>query len=128
MVREFETIDVRENLHQIFARIEDTNESYFLVIDSNDHFWGVLSFQDIRSLLSQRSLDTLVIARDIVHEDTVTLKFDDDLEEAFHLFNVRDLKLIPVVDQHHDNKVIGVLRREDLIDFYNSRLIETLRK
>jgi len=118
MVREFETIDIRENLHEIFARIEDTNESYFLVIDSHGHFWGVLSFQDIRSLLSQRSLDTLIIARDIVSEGTVTLKFDDDLEEAFHLFNVRDLKLIPVVDQHHDNKVIGVLRREDLIEVY----------
>ena len=97
------------------------------MIYKRDHFWGVISFQDIRSVLSQHTLDYLVIAKDIVHEEVVTLSRDATLEEAFELFSVRDLKLIPVVDRNQDNKVIGVLRREDLIDYYNGRLIETLR-
>jgi Mg/Co/Ni transporter MgtE len=98
------------------------------VIDKKDHFWGVLSFQDIRSVLSQHTLDFLIIAKDIVHEESVTLNFDDDLEKAFGLFSLQDLKLIPVVDEYNENKVIGVLRREDLVDYYNGRLIETLRR
>jgi len=128
MDREFETVDICENLHDIFERIESTNETYYLVIDKKDHFWGVLSFQDIRSVLSQHTLDYLIIAKDIVHEDSVTLNFDDDLEKAFSMFSLQDLKLIPVVDEYNQNKVIGVLRREDLIDYYNGRLIETLRR
>jgi len=128
MDREFETVDICENLHNIFEKIESTNETYFLVIDKNDHFWGVLSFQDIRSVLSQHTLDYLIIAKDIVHEESVTLNFDDDLDKAFSLFSLQDLKLIPVVDEYNENKVIGVLRREDLVDYYNGRLIETLRR
>ena len=128
MVREFETVDISESLHSIFDKIEHTHESYFLVIDKRERFWGVLSFQDIRGVLSQHTLDYLVIAKDIVHEDTVTLTYDDDLEKAFGLFHLQDLKLIPVVDPSNENRVIGVLRREDLIDYYNSRLIETLRQ
>jgi len=128
MDRKFDTVDIRDNLHSILEKIEGTNETYFLVIDKKEHFWGVLSFQDIRSVLSQHTLDYLVIAKDIVREDSVTLNFDDDLEKAFGMFGLQDLKLVPVVDEYNDNRVIAVLRREDLIDYYNGRLIETLRR
>ena len=35
---------------------------------------------------------------------------------------------LPVVDAAHPGKVIGVVRREDLLDYYNKQLLETLRR
>ncbi len=124
----FVTISVTTPLAKIFDIIEHTNESYFVVLDNNSHIRGVLSFQDIRSVLSQHSLDYLVIAQDLVQENTCFLDSEDDLEQAFKLFGLRDLKLIPVVHGPEQEKVIGVLRREDLIDYYNKRLLETLKQ
>ena len=88
---------------------------------------GVISFQDIRNLLTQHSLDYLCIAADLVSPETDVLDADDDLESAYQLFSQRDFVLLPVVKSDNPLKVIGVVKRERLIDYYNKRLIETLR-
>jgi len=128
MDTEFQTISVSTPLATIFNVLEHSRESYFIVLGRDERIKGVLSFQDIRSLLSQHSLDYLVIAQDMVKEDITLLSPDDDLEQAFKIFGLRDLKLIPVTKGGEQGEVIGVIRREDLIDYYNKRLIETLRR
>jgi len=129
MDREFETIPDATPLAKIFHAIEHSRESYFIVTNKHGHLKGVLSFQDIRSVLSEHSLDFLVIAKDLIHERPATLDANDTLEKAYRAFNIQDLKLIPVVDGSGSgpNEVIGVLRREDMIDYYNKQLIDTLR-
>ncbi|MEW6411485.1 MAG: chloride channel protein [Candidatus Zixiibacteriota bacterium] len=128
MDRNFETINSTAPLAQIFRAIESSNESYFVVNDNEGHLKGVISFQDIRSVLSQHTLDYLVIAQDLVKENTEVLNFDDDLEKAYKLFGIKDLSLIPVVDPYSGDKVIGVVRRDELIEYYNKRLLDTLRR
>lgn len=128
MNEDFVSIHPSTPLAEIFRKIENTNESYFVVQDDKGILKGVISFQDIRSVLSQHSLDYLVIAQDLLKDETDLIYFDDDLEKAFKLFNLKDLKMIPVVNEYESNKVIGVIRREALTAYYNRQLIETLRK
>ncbi len=128
MDKSFETISASATLQQIFHRVETSSDSYFIVVDRRDHIRGVLSFQDLRSLLSQHTLDHLVIANDLVRENAVVLNDDDDLEKAFNLFGMQDLKMIPVIDRNSGDSIIGVLRREELIEYYNKMLIDTLRR
>lgn len=128
MDKNFETIDVSTPLASIFHKIEITKESYFIVTDGKKHLKGVISFQDIRSILSQHTLDYLIIAKDLIREDTVTLNFDDTLEQAYKTFNLKDLELIPVLNEYDENKVIGVLRKDQMMNYYNRQLIETLRR
>lgn len=89
---------------------------------------GVISFQDIRNLLTHDELDYLVIAQDLVVPDTVVLDITDDLEYAQKLFGQRGVGLIPVVRKDNPGKVIGVVRRDDLVGYYNKRLLETIRR
>ena len=125
---QFETVPASSNLQDLFHRIEKSKESYFIVVDRKGHLSGILSFQDIRSLLSEHTLDYLVIAQDVVARDTVTLQTSDDLDKAYALFSRGDFALIPVLDAPTGTKVVGVVRRESLIDYYNRRLIERLRQ
>ncbi|MFH1687021.1 MAG: chloride channel protein [bacterium] len=124
----FTSIVASTPLAEIFRIIERSNESYFVVVDKLQRLKGVLSFQDLRSLLSEHSLDYLAIAHDLVHPETAVVYPDDTLEQAYNLVNLRDLKLIPVVQRSDNKRVIGVVRREELMDYYNKRLIETLRQ
>ncbi|MEW5995500.1 MAG: chloride channel protein, partial [Candidatus Zixiibacteriota bacterium] len=124
----FQTIPASMPLARILDLLEQTKESYFIVLDRNSRIEGVLSFQDIRSLLSQHALDYLVVAKDLVKHETTLLHPEDNLEQAFKIFGVKDLKLIPVTEDRDGGKIIGVVRREDLVDYYNKRLIETLRR
>ncbi len=124
----FQTIPSNMPLAKILHTIEHTNETCFIVIDKDDLMCGVLSFQDIRSLLTQHSLDYLIIAQDVVKADTVSVTKSCTLEEAYQLFNLRGLQMMPVIEDNSNNKVIGVIRREALVNYYNKRLIDTLHR
>lgn len=123
----FETIPTAMSLVDIFRRLEASKESYFVVEDRAGDIRGVISFQDLRAHLSQHELDNLVVAADLVAPGTVTLFDDDDLTSAHDIFGQRDYALIPVVTRAAPRKVIGVVRREELFDYYNKQLIDTLR-
>ncbi|UCC43106.1 MAG: chloride channel protein [Candidatus Zixiibacteriota bacterium] len=123
----FETIHASTSLLDIFRRIEHSHESYFVVERADGRLKGVISFQDIRNLLTQHDLDYLVIAQDLVAPDTAVLYTSDDLETAQRLFGLKGFVLLPVVDKNFPDRVVGVVRREELTDYYNRRLLETLR-
>jgi len=124
----FETIPASMTLLDIFHKIEHSRDSYFIVKNPRGEFKGVISFQDIRNLITQHELDYLVIAQDLVVSGAIVLNTSDDLEHAQKLFGLRDFELMPVVLKIDPLKVVGVVRREALTDFYNKRLLETLRK
>jgi CIC family chloride channel protein len=124
----FETIPASTTLLDIFHTIEHSHESHFVVVDSNGDMKGMLSFQDIRNLLSKRTLDYLVIAQDLIAPDPVVLTAGDDLEKAHSLFGHQGYQLIPVVEYEGSRTVVGVVRRDNLIDYYNKRLIDQLRQ
>ncbi len=124
----FQTIPSNMSLAKILHTIEHANESYFIVTDKDDLMCGVLSFRDIRLLLTQHSLDYLIIAQDVVKTNTVSVTKSCTLEEAYQLFNLRDLQMMPVVEDKNSNKVIGVIRREALMNYYNKKLIDTLHR
>lgn len=125
---EFETIRAYSTLAEIFRKVEESSYSYFIVVDADDHLKGVLSFQDLRNLLSEHSLDNWVIAQDLIGCDTVTLKTTDDLQTAHEQFSRRDFQLIPVVEPGNPFRVVGIVRRESLLDYYNKRLLDTMRQ
>jgi CIC family chloride channel protein len=128
MDTEFETIPAATTLMDIFHVIERSRESYFIVVDRQDRMKGILSLQDIRKLLTEHSLDYLVIAQDLVQPDTLVLHKSDDLEDAYRLVGQHDFQLVPVVDSNDARKVVGVVRRDQLKDFYNRSLLECLRQ
>ncbi len=128
MDSDFETIPAATTLTDIFRIIERSTESYFVVVDRQDRMKGILSLQDIRRLLSEHSLDYLVIAQDMVQPDTLVLHESDDLEAAYKLVGQHDFKLVPVVDRDDSREVIGVVRTDRLKDFYNRSLLECLRQ
>jgi CIC family chloride channel protein len=124
--RNFETVSPTTHLREIIHKIESTRESYYMVVDRNRCLRGVISLQDLRGFLTKSGLDDLVIAEDIAHTDIVTVEPDDNLEKVRSKFALQDLQLLPVVEPRNGNRIIAVLRYNDMMTVYNKRLIETL--
>lgn len=127
MDEQFDVIPPGMTLVDIFRHLETTRDSYLIVNDREGYLRGVLTIQDMRALLSKHELDYLIVAQDMVEPETVTLFLDDDLEKANEIFAQRGFGLIPVVSRDNPRKVVGVIRRSDLTDYYNKRLIDTLK-
>jgi CIC family chloride channel protein len=127
MDEKFDVIPPGMTLVDIFRHLETTRDSYLIVNDREGFLRGVLTIQDMRALLSRHELDYLIVAQDMVKAETVTLFPDDDLETANEIFAQRGFGLIPVVARDNPRMVVGVIRRSDLGDYYNKRLIDTLK-
>ncbi len=128
MDKNYKAIPSNMLLAKIMEKVEASKETFFPVVDREGRFLGTLNFQDFFGVLTQHTLDDLVIAQDIVYTDVVTVNPEDDLEAAQKKFAVQGASVLPVVNKNDPGIILGVLRRGDLIQYYNTKLIESLRE
>ena len=126
MDRKFETIRPWVSLREIIHKVESSRETYFMMVDREQHLLGIISFQDLRGVLTKPGLMDLVISEDIAHTDIVTVAPDDDLEKVRNKFALQDMQLLPVVE--NGDRIIGVVRYGDMMTIYNKRLIDTFNE
>lgn len=97
-------------------------------VDDDGRLVGAIHFEDLADAAfdPERSGETIT-ARDLVHRIPIALTPEDDLETALRLAELNDEEHMPVVDNADDMKVIGEVRRADLILAYNRALLQARR-
>ncbi len=129
MDRNYQSISAGTTLAEILQLIATTNESYFLVTDGDQRLRGVISLQDIRKVLAdQETLSHLVVAQDLVIPGAVVLTPDQTLEDAQEVVASRGFGLVPVVDSPSEHRLLGVLRRDRLVEYYNRELLDAIKE
>ena len=88
---------------------------HLYVIDDKESFKGVISLHDIKEYLDSPELATLVIARDLVHEDFPTITPEAPLAHALKSFTRHDADRIPVVADNSERRLIGSISKSDII-------------
>ena len=116
---------VREDmpLQRILYMIKYSRYNDLPVVDSEDRFLGMISFQDLRTMLLESDMGSLVLARDVLHEDVLTVSPGDTLLEALNRFGIHDLDHLPVVDSIDKHRLLGLLSRSDVMARYNKELL-----
>lgn len=123
----FKTIPVHLSLTGIMRLMEESKDTAFPVTD-HDKLVGMLSFQDLRTILTKPVVPSLIIASDIATSDLISVSREDNLNDALQKFGHKDLDMMPVVDRDNPTKILGVLRRGDLMNYYNKRLMGKIAK
>ncbi|MEJ2182101.1 MAG: chloride channel protein [Nitrospirota bacterium] len=101
---------------------------YIPVVDTGDKMVGILSIQDVRPVLFEEKVKGIVKAGELATEDVITLRPEDDLNTAMENFAVKDIEEIPVVSGDDSRKVIGMLRRMDVIAAYKKEVLKRERE
>jgi chloride channel protein, CIC family len=125
---DIDSVPLSATIPVILNKMEQSRESDLVVVDGDGCLQGLISFQDIRATIARRELDGLIVAHDLVHREIEAVIEDCDLEQVMNAFNVRGIRLLPVVADKVSNKVAGVIRKEDLVEFYNQKLVERLKR
>jgi CIC family chloride channel protein len=111
-------------LAQLLQVVELSRENVFPVLNQKGELEGIVSLQDIRAVVTKNVLENLVIVKDIVSPAPPIITQDENLGSALSKFAVRDFDGLPVVDKHNPKMLVGILKRSDIISFYNKRLLE----
>jgi CIC family chloride channel protein len=128
IISQYDSVDVSAPMPMILGKMQQSLESDMIVVDENGRLQGLITFQDIRQAMTRRELDDLIVACDIVHRDIETLTPASTLEEVMNAFNVRGIHVLPVVDNLASRKVVGIIRKDKLMEFYNQKLTERLKR
>ncbi len=94
---------------------------------------GIISQADIETALVDRE-DRDLTAKDIMTTAVVTLRPEDTLREGFRRFSQHGIQLIPVVEGDAGIRIVGVVRRHEMVWAYQAvseehrRLIDKTRQ
>ena len=111
-------------LDDIVHQLAQSHQHYFPVVDDGQRMLGIFSDDDVRTYLFDDTLWRLAVARDVMIEKFVSVTPEDDLNTALKRFTSLNLDEIPVIDQDDSGRLLGMLRRKEVIAAYNRRLME----
>jgi CIC family chloride channel protein len=116
-------ITFKEDTHfrEVLEGVKEANQMYFPVLSPEGYLKGMLSLDDIRGILFEEGLEDIVVAGEICTKDNVIFVTEEDsLLTAMERLGMKDLGALPVVEKEGEMlKVVGLLRRGDIIIAYN---------
>lgn len=116
MRQNVETVRNDTGYHELLRLIAHSRYDRFPVIDAEDKFIGMIAYTEIRNLLFEPSLATLVVAGDLVTSARHSVAPDQPLREVLDLFHQqRDISFFPVVDPAEPTRLLGILSQNDVL-------------
>ncbi|RME08638.1 MAG: CBS domain-containing protein [Anaerolineae bacterium] len=113
------TISVRD-LEALFLQ---TNSHGFPVVNEAGELCGIVSLEDFRRVSGEDGVPEHLTVDDIATHDVITVFPDEPLRVALQRMAPRDLSRLPVVSRNNPKKLIGVLRRRNIIRAYEIGLM-----
>ncbi len=136
ILKSYKVSDIREAIQEVEVVPEDmsfaefknffcnTNQHYFPVVDRDGNLVGIFSNTDFRCVLFVPEIERLIIVKDIATTQIISTTLREDLHSVMKKFTIKNLESIPVVDFRDPRKLIGMLRRKEVISFYNEKVEE----
>ncbi len=89
-----------------------------VVVDEAGLLFGIVTIQDLARAMETVSVENANVA-DICTQDVLTVTPDTSIAQALQLIGERDLGRLPVVARDAPRRVIGILRRRDIMRAYD---------
>jgi len=126
MTRGFPTVLPRMPVNELLVKASRTGHHGFPVVDEDGCLFGVVTLSDVESATISESDELRV--EDIATKSPIVAYPDQSLYEALLKLGAKDVGRIPVVDRNDTTKLLGVLRRHDIIRAYRKKLEESIRR
>jgi CIC family chloride channel protein len=122
MTVHYEWVSSRLSLTNLDQRFQETRHHGFPVIDEKGDFVGIVTLTDLEKTKDRagdgKGITGLTVA-DIMTREVLTCSPDDTLPAALRKLGQLDIGRLPVIDPFNPKKLIGMLRRTDIIRTYS---------
>jgi CIC family chloride channel protein len=121
-VNELTPLRAGDSLSVLTRAFEITNHHGFLVLNDAGELYGIVTLSDLETALARGGQVKTV--GEICSTGVTTAFPDETLEDALQHFGVLGVGRIPVVDRRDPRRVLGLLRRADIIQAYSHALLK----
>lgn len=120
---EFETLDESASVPHILS-MESSRQSYYPVVTRAGRFVGVFSLNDLRAVLEDHEVWSLLVAADIARHNVITVHPRETLAQVSLKFAETNLEELPVVDDDDEGMLLGLISRRQLNNAYLRRMMD----
>lgn len=128
LAERYDAVSVDTPMRDIVELFKNSQFHDIPVLDDEGGFVGMIHFRDIRPIMLNPNIYSLIIANDLLRYDDVTITPSDTLADALMKFSIGDVSELPVVDEADSRKIVGVLSRASLMHRYQQELLEHRKK
>ncbi len=117
---EIELIPDQTPLPELIAKVMESPHHTFYTVNNEGIITGTITETELRPIITEYDhLKDVIVASDIVNPQVITISKDNDLDYVLNLFGKWNLDQFPVVDPENPNKILGAIRRQEVISVYN---------
>lgn len=110
-----ETLEQMARMVDVLHFVERSRLNQFYVLDAERCFVGRVNFGDLRHLMFNPMLASVVNAFDMANTSAPVAVVDQPLEEILDLFHRHNVDSLPVVDNPEHRRFLGVIEQRDVL-------------
>ena len=119
MSTDVDPVPLELGLDQLADKFAQTHHHGFPVVNATGDLAGVVSIRDLEQALAQGSISGKRVADIATTEGLLVSYPDEPMWKALHRMGPRDISQLPVMEQEGSRRLIGLLRRRDIIRAYD---------
>lgn len=116
MTRDFPTVSPKMTLKEVVNSFVKSKHHGFPVVDRTGKLTGMITLADVEAKMG--STDKTLTVADIATTNLITAYPDETLHDVVHRLGTSEVGRIPVIDRKNPSRLIGVLRRYDIVKAY----------
>jgi CIC family chloride channel protein len=121
MATDIQTVDTDLPLAELDRIFYETHHHGIPALDSEGNLFGIVTLQDLERAKERGPLDGWLV-RDIATRSLLVTYPDEPVWTALKRLGIRDVGRLPVVERQNPKRLVGVIRRHDIIRAYNIAL------
>jgi len=106
---------------ELVRTVSASGESHFPVVDAADRMIGIVSINDIRSVLFENDVDHVIIAKDVATLGVVSVFRDDTLQQALDKMAAIAVDELPVVEREKPDAILAMISKRDIVNYYYAK-------
>jgi chloride channel protein, CIC family len=118
---DFKTIKTTNSLGELIETIKISQRNLFAVVDENNQLEGILTLDDVRSVMFDMELYDKILVEDIMKIPPSVLYLNEDMGAVMKKFDETNAWNLPVVDE--SGAYIGFISKSAIFSNYRSQLI-----
>ncbi len=115
------------SLHELIEVFNQTRHHGFPVLDSEGRLFGVVTIRDLERAMEMGPIQGRTVG-DITQRNVTVVYPDEPLSKALRFMSEQEFGRVPVVDRQDPTRLVGLLRRENIVRAYRHAILRKLEE
>ncbi|MBN1283919.1 MAG: chloride channel protein [Anaerolineae bacterium] len=123
MTRDVDTVPANLKLEGLVAEFERSHHHGFVVLDARGNLSGVVTLQDLDRAMGEPGWTERRVSDIATSQNLLVAYSDEPVGDALRRLGIRDVGRLPVVARDNPKRLLGAIRRYDIVRAYNTALM-----